>query len=113
MFLEPRTSNKKGKVQAEGVREEGAEEGFGEALIHPSIRLFTPKSASRQLHNPSQSQFSTQCDLALPLPISIILSFSEGRSVAAYIFFLVFPSLLSFPIFPSTMCFRRHFPSNM
>jgi hypothetical protein len=44
----------------------------------------------------SLSEFSTQCDLVLPVSISTILSFPQGHPVAAYVFFLVFPSLLSF-----------------
>ena len=42
----------------------------------------------------------------LALSIYTFLSFPEVHPVAAYIFFLVFPSLLSFP---SITCFRRQF----
>ena len=45
-----------------------------------------------------QSQFSTEGDLVLPLSVSSILSFPEDLPVAAYVFFLVFLSLLSFPL---------------
>ena len=34
----------------------------------------------------------------LPVPISIVLSFVKGHPVAAYVFFLVFTLLLSFPL---------------
>jgi len=41
-----------------------------------------------------QSEFSTESDLELRLSISSTLSFSEGPSVAAYVFILVFSSVL-------------------
>ena len=34
----------------------------------------------------------------LPLSISSILSFPQGHPITAYVFFVVFPSLLSFPL---------------
>jgi hypothetical protein len=40
------------------------------------IHSFTPLSVLRPVHSLFQSGFSTQCDLMLPLSISIILSFS-------------------------------------
>ena len=45
-----------------------------------------------------QNEFSTECVLVLPLSIYSILSFPEGLPVAAYVFVIVFPSLLSFPL---------------
>jgi hypothetical protein len=61
-----------------------------------------------------QSQFSIECTLVLLLPISRIPYFPEGHQKAAYIFFLIFPSLLSFPLFfPSITCFRRQFLHKM
>ena len=46
--------------------------------------------------------------------MSRILSFPEGHPVAAYIFFLVFLSHPSFPLFfPSITCFRRQFLRKM
>jgi len=59
--------------------------------IHHSVAL-------RQFHSPFRSQSSTQCDLVLPLSIYSILSYPEVHPIAAYIFFLVFPSLLSLPL---------------
>ena len=53
----------------------------------------------RESHSNFQSQFYTQCDLVLPLSIYNIPSFPEGHPVAAYIFFIVFPSLVSFPLY--------------
>ena len=50
-------------------------------------------SNSRQFHIPLQSKFSTQCVLVLHLLVYSVLSFSPDYPVAAYIFFLVFPSL--------------------
>ena len=43
-----------------------------------------------------QSDFSTECAIALPLGIYIIFSFPYGHPVVAYIFFLLFPSPLFF-----------------
>jgi len=57
--------------------------------IHHAVGL-------RQVHSLFQSQFSTQCDLVLPMSISSILSYPEVHPVAAYVFFLVVPSLISF-----------------
>jgi hypothetical protein len=44
----------------------------------------------------SKTEFSTECDLVLPVSISSIFSFPKVHPVAAYVFFLVFPLLLSF-----------------
>ena len=52
----------------------------------------------REVSNLFRSKYSTQCDLVLLLSIFSILSFPWDFPVAAYIFFLVFPSLLSFPL---------------
>jgi hypothetical protein len=38
-----------------------------------------------------QSEFSTGCDLVLPLSISSIFSFPYGHPAAAYVFSLIFP----------------------
>jgi len=46
--------------------------------------------------SPSEVISSQGAILVLPLSISSILSFPEGHPVAAYVFFLIFPSLLSF-----------------
>jgi hypothetical protein len=45
----------------------------------------------KQVHNIFQSEFSTVCDLVLPLSVSSILSFPQVLPVAAYV---VFSSLL-------------------
>jgi hypothetical protein len=42
-----------------------------------------------------ESTFSSEGDLVLPLSNSSIFSFSEDHRVAAYIFYLVLPSILS------------------
>jgi hypothetical protein len=70
-------------------------------LTIPSLAQTTyiPQSLLRQAHCPFKSDFSTQCDLVLPLSIWCILSFSQDHQVAAYLFFLVFPSLIP-SIFP-------------
>jgi len=56
---------------------------------------FIPLSALRQLHRLFQSEFSNECDLVLPLSISSIVCLPYGQPVAAYVFFLVFPSVIS------------------
>ena len=43
-----------------------------------------------------------QCDLVFPLSISSTFPFTYGDTVASYVFFLVFPSPLSFPLFTIT-----------
>ena len=76
--------------------------------------LIILQSVLRQVHSLCQSQFFTQCGIVLLLPKSRILSFPEGRPVAAYIIFLVFPPLLSFLIFfPYITCFRGQFLHKM
>jgi hypothetical protein len=56
------------------------------------------------------SFFFTECDLVPSLSISSIISFPQVLPVVAYVFFIVFASLLSLPsIFPSVRCFRRQF----
>ena len=65
--------------------------------------IFTTRSVLRQVHSLFQSQFSTECDLLLPLTIPISFH-SLSHPTAAYVFFLIFSSL-----FPSIMCFRRWF----
>jgi hypothetical protein len=44
-------------------------------LILASIHSFIPQSVLRQVHSLFQSQFSTQCDLVLPVSTSSVLSF--------------------------------------
>ena len=51
-----------------------------------------------KVRSPFQREFSTKCDLVITLSIPIILSFSCGHPVAVYVIFLVFPSLLFFPL---------------
>ena len=50
-----------------------------------SAELFILKSVLRQVYNLFQSEFSTECDLMLPLSISNILQFPSGHPVAAYV----------------------------
>jgi hypothetical protein len=50
---------------------------------------------SAKVNSLFQSEFSTECELVLPLSSSNIL-FPECHAVAAYFFFLVFLSLNSF-----------------
>ena len=53
-------------------------------------------SVLRQVRSLLQSEYAKKCDLVLPLLISSTLSFPQGHPVAAYVFFILFPSLLSF-----------------
>ena len=55
-------------------------------------------SLLRQVHSPFQIQFSIECDLVRPFSFYSIISFLKGHAIADYIFFLVFPSLQSFPL---------------
>jgi len=64
------------------------------------------------IHSLFQSELSTDWDLFLPLSISSIMWFPEGHPGVAYVFFLIFPSLLS-SIFPSLACSRRQFLGKM
>jgi len=66
----------------------------------------------RQVRSLFQNEFSIAGDLELPLSISCILSFPKGHPVAAYVFLLVFLSLLP-TIYPSTTCFIRQFLSKI
>jgi hypothetical protein len=69
----------------------------------------------RQAHSLFQSQFSTQCDLVLPMSIYSIISYPEVHPIAAYVFFLVLPSLLHFPLFflPYSVSKGRSHPPKM
>jgi hypothetical protein len=58
-----------------------------------SMLSIIKQSALRQAHSLFQSQFSTECDLVLPLSISSIFSCPQDHPIAAYAFFLVFLSL--------------------
>jgi hypothetical protein len=53
----------------------------------------------QQFHSPHQSEFSTQCEILLSLSIYSIFKFPLGHPVAAYVFLLVSPSLVSFILF--------------
>ena len=73
------------------------------SIVYP----FILQSVLRQVHSHFHSKFSTQRDLLLPLSISSTLSFPSDYPVAAYIFFLILPSLIYFSsVFPSIMCFK-------
>ena len=62
------------------------------------------------VHIPFWSDFFTECNLVLPLSISVILSFPEGHPVAAYVFFLIFPSFLSFFLAYLPFIVFKHLP---
>jgi hypothetical protein len=61
---------------------------------------FISKSVLGQVHSFFRIAFSKQWDLAQPSSISNILSFPYVHPIAAYVFFLVFPSVISFLLSP-------------
>jgi len=50
----------------------------------------------RHVYSPFLSLFSRESDLVLPITVHSILSFPQVSPVAAYVFFIVFPKILSF-----------------
>jgi len=58
-----------------------------------SQHVVTHPPVSAHALSPSHSQFSTQCNLVLPLSIPTIRPFPQGHLLAAYVFFLVFRSI--------------------
>jgi hypothetical protein len=52
----------------------------------------------RQVRNRCHSKFSAECVLVRHLTNYSIVFVPEGHAVAAYVFFIVFPPLLSFPL---------------
>ena len=64
-----------------------------------TIIIITTQPVLQQFHSPHQSEFSTQCDILLSLLIYSIFKFPLGHPVAAYVFLLVPPSLVSFILF--------------
>jgi hypothetical protein len=81
-------------------------------LALPSGQLIFRYSVLRQVHSFFQNDFSTECNLKLPLAIFAILSFPWSHQVVAYIFFLFFPLLLP-SIFPPITCCRSKFLHKM
>jgi hypothetical protein len=65
----------------------------------------------RQVRGHVQSEFSAECELVLLLSIYHIFSFPSGHPVAAYVFFFVFPSLLSFLHLPFNNVFSKSVPT--
>jgi hypothetical protein len=76
------------------------------------MHVFIPYSVLRQVHSLFQSEFSTQWDIVLLLSISSILSLSDGNPLATYFLFLLFRSLLSFPLssFSLVICLKKAVP---
>ena len=71
-------------------------------------RLFILYSVYEMLTAFFESEFSTKCELVLPLSVASILSFPSGNPVAAYVFFLVFPHSFILPsVLPSITRFKR------
>jgi len=62
------------------------------------------------VHVPFRSDFFTECNLVLPLSIYSIRSFPESHPVAAYVFFLIFPSLLPFFLACLLFIVFKHLP---
>ena len=72
-----------------------------ERLINSAVCLTTG-------HSLVQSEFSTECDLVLPLSNFQYSLLYQGHPVCAYVFLLVSHSLLPYILF-SVTCFRRQF----
>jgi len=58
--------------------------------------ILTTQCVLRELIAFFQSEFSRKCELVLTFSVSSVFSFPSAHPAAAYVFFLVFPSLLSF-----------------
>ena len=78
-------------------------------VMRPLILL----SVLRQVRSVFRSQFSTQCDLVLPLSVCGTLSFPKGHPVAAHALFLLPITSILPSLFPSITCFRRQFQHKM
>ena len=64
------------------------------SFIQPIIHSFIPSCFLRHVNNHFQSEYSIESNLALLLSVSSTLWFSSNHIVAAYVSFLVLPSLL-------------------
>ena len=80
-------------------------------LIHSLIHAFIPQSVLLPIRSLFQSEFSTEGDLVLLLSVSTILSFPQGRPVAAYVFFLVLQLLYPSMRLPFNNSFQNTVPS--
>ena len=69
---------------------------FEKPFIHSFSQSVILWSVLGQVYSLFQSEFFAESGLVLPVPISYILCFSLGHPVSACLFFLVFPSFLSF-----------------
>ena len=67
--------------------------------VHQLYRKYSPlQPHSREVHSPFETDFSKQRDPILRLPVYSTLSFPLSHRVAAKVFFLVSPLLLSLPL---------------
>ena len=80
------------KLQAVSSSETLITISFIHSFIHSFTHSLISPSVLRQVHSLSQSEFSTGCDLVLPLSVPSIPNFPSGHPVAAYFFFHVFPT---------------------
>ena len=62
------------------------------------VYLVITQSVLKYVHILFRIEFSTECEPVLFLLISSILSYPQDRSMSGHVFFLVFPSRLSFPL---------------
>jgi hypothetical protein len=81
-----------------------------EAYVYVPFSI-TTHYVLRHAHSLVQSEFSRDCDLVLPVSISHIFSFLYDHLLAAYIFFLVFSSLLYFMQYRTLEQFQSSWPS--
>ena len=75
--------------------------------------FFVPQSVWRQVHSHFQREFSTLCDIVLPLSVYSILSFLRFIQYLLTSSSLSFLHLYSSSYLPSIMCFRRQFLRKM
>ena len=76
------------------------------------LSYFSVWSALWEIHNLFQSEFSRGYELVLPLSVFSSFFFPYGRTIAVYVFFLVFSSLMSL-FLSSVTCFIRQFLCKM
>jgi hypothetical protein len=62
--------------------------------LHVQQGIHHPYRVLRQVYNLFEDSFSTECYLEPPISIYSILSFLYYHPLTAYVFILVFPSLI-------------------
>jgi hypothetical protein len=65
-----------------------------EAATNIEDSFFIKQAVLRSVRGLFQSELPIEFDLVIPLAISSIFTFPQGHAIPAYVFSLVFPSLL-------------------